>query len=132
MLDLTATMTDSIATVGNRVLLVDDHDLARRALGRLLVAVGYDVTDVADGAQALQALEAGPEFDFLLTDVRLPDLDGREIVQVAQTHDPRPLIALITGWDIEPEECARLGIDWLFLKPVDVRDLVAKLAARRA
>lgn len=126
MLDLTTT-----APGGNRILLVDDHDLARRTLGRLLAAVGYDVTDVADGAQALQALEAGPEFDYLLTDVRLPDLDGREIVQVARTHDPRPRIALITGWDIDPEECTRLGIDWLFLKPVDIRDLMAKLASHR-
>lgn len=130
MLDLTA--SQPTAAVGNRILLVDDHDLARRALVRLLSAVGYDVTDVPDGAQALRALEAGPEFDYLLTDVRLPDLDGREIVQVARTHDPRPLIALITGWDIEPEECARLGIDWLFPKPIDVRDLMAKLASRRA
>lgn len=131
MLDLTAT-ADPSTTPGNRILLVDDHDLARRALVRLLSAVGYDVTDVADGTQALRALEVGPEFDYLLTDVRLPDLDGREIVRAAQGHDPRPLIALITGWDIEPEECDRLGIDWLFLKPVDVRDLVAKLASRRA
>ena len=130
MLDVT-TINEPTGPNRNRILLVDDHDLGRRSLARLLVALGFDVTSVSDGTRALEALEAGPEFDYLLTDVRLPDLDGREIVQVARQHVPRPLIALITGWDIEPEECTRLGIDWLFLKPVDVRDLVAKLEARR-
>ncbi len=95
-------------------MLVDDHDVGRRSLARLLDALGYDVTSAADGASALEALEVGPGFDYLLTDVRLPDLDGREIVQVARLHEPRPLIALITGWDIDPSECDRLGIDYLF------------------
>ena len=129
MLDLTPISPAPAPPAPKRVLLVDDHDLGRKSLARLLVALGFDVTSVADGAHALAALEDGPEFQYLLTDVRLPDLDGREIVQVARRHDPRPLIALITGWDIEEEECVRLGIDWLFLKPVDVRDLIAKLGA---
>ena len=114
-----------------RVLLVDDHDVGRRSLARLLDALGFDVTSAADGASALEALEVGPDFDYLLTDVRLPDLDGREIVQVARQHEPRPLIALITGWDIDQSECDRLGIDYLFLKPVDIQELVAKLHKSR-
>ena len=123
--------TDVGTPVRSRLLLVDDHDLGRKSLARLLDALGFDVTSAADGASALEALEAGPRFDFLLTDVRLPDLDGREIVQVARLHEPRPLIALITGWDIDPGECDRLGIDYLFLKPVDIQELIAKLQRTR-
>ena len=115
----------------SRVLLVDDHDVGRRSLARLLDALGFDVTSAADGASALAALEVGPRFDYLLTDVRLPDLDGREIVEIARQRVPRPLIALITGWDIDPSECDRLGIDYLFLKPVDIQELVAKLQKSR-
>ena len=111
----------------SRLLLVDDHDVGRKSLARLLEAMGFDVTSVADGTSALHALDIQPDFDFLLTDVRLPDLDGREIVEVARQREPRPLIALITGWDIDPSECERLGIDWLFLKPVNIQDMVAKL-----
>ena len=114
-------------TMRPRILLVDDHDVGRTTLARLLDALGYDVTTARDGAEAQEALAAGPMFDVLLTDVRLPDLDGRELVHVARRVDPRPTIALITGWDVDPDECRRLGVDWLFLKPVDVRDLVAKL-----
>ncbi len=116
----------------SRVLLVDDHDVGRRSLARLLVAMGYDVTSVGDGASALEALQVGPDFDYLLTDVRLPDLDGREIVQIAQKHKPRPMIALITGWDIDRDECDRLGVDWLFLKPVNIQELISKLQKGQA
>ena len=125
------TATDAMPAPRHRLLLVDDHDVGRKSLARLLDALGYDVTAAADGASALKALEIGPRFDYLLTDVRLPDLDGREIVLVARQHDPRLLIALITGWDIDPGECDRLGIDYLFLKPVDIQELVATLQGNR-
>lgn len=111
----------------SRLLLVDDHDVGRKSLARLLEAMGFDVTSVSDGSSAIDALHMGPNFDYLLTDVRLPDLDGREIVQLARQREPRPLIALITGWDIDPEECDRLGIDWLFLKPVNIQEMITKL-----
>lgn len=110
-----------------RVLLVDDHDIGRKSLARLLEAMGFDVTAVIDGTSAFEKLEKEIGFDYLLTDVRLPDLDGREIVQVARRLVPKPRIALITGWDVEPDESVRLGIDWVFLKPLDVQDMVAKL-----
>ena len=110
-----------------RILLVDDHDVGRRSLARLLDALGYDVTSVEDGRSALEALKTLPRPDYVLTDVRLPDLDGREIVQAARHLSPLPRIALITGWDVEPDEPERLGIDWVFLKPLDVMDIVAKL-----
>lgn len=110
-----------------RVLLVDDHDLGRRTLARLLEALGFDVTSVVDGTSALEALRTAPEPDYVLTDVRLPDFDGREVVHAARQLVPTPRIALITGWDIEPGEPDRIGVDWVFLKPVNIQDLVAKL-----
>ena len=126
-------VNSSVSTVPtrSRLLLVDDHEVGRKSLARLLEAMGFDVTSVADGTSALDALNLEPGFDYLLTDVRLPDIDGREIVEVARQRDPRPLIALITGWDIDPSECERLGIDWLFLKPVNIQDMVAKLQERQ-
>ncbi len=120
--------TDGPATnPRSRVLLVDDHETGRKSLARLLDALGYDVTSVADGASALQTLAASPRFDFVLTDVRLPDFDGREVVVAARQIDPRPLIGFITGWDVDPEERHQLGVDWVFLKPLDIQDIVAKL-----
>src|SRR4051794_7773628 len=86
-----------------RVLLVDDNAGERVALARLLELKGYEVTTVADGASALEALRTVPPFDVLLTDLRLPDLDGREVALSAGRLAPRPLVALMTGWDVDTE-----------------------------
>ena len=112
-----------------RILLVDDNEASQRGLARFLEAEGYAVTLAFDGASALEALEAGPPPDFVLTDLRLPDLDGREVAQSARRLVPPPRVALITGWDLDPELEATdsWGIDWYFQKPVNVRELLEKL-----
>ncbi len=110
-----------------RVLVVDDHELGRNSLARLLGVLGYEITAVKDGESAIETMEHDHTFDYVLTDLRLPDLDGREVVQAAHRLLESPRIALITGWDVEPEETDRLGIDWVFLKPLDVQMIVAAL-----
>jgi CheY-like chemotaxis protein len=110
-----------------RVLVVDDHEVGRKSLARLLGVMGYEITAVKDGQSAIVAMEREPSFDYVLTDLRLPDLDGREVVQAAHRLLDSARIALITGWDVEPEESDRLGIDWVFLKPLDVQFIVSKL-----
>src|SRR5581483_6038996 len=82
-----------------RVLLVEDNDAASKGLARLLESEGFAVSPAPDGLSAVRALQTEPPFDFLLTDLRLPDLDGREVARIAR-EQPAPLfIALITGWD---------------------------------
>ncbi len=112
-----------------RILLVDDNEASQRGLARFLEAEGYAVTLAFDGASALKALEAGPPPDFVLTDLRLPDIDGRELARSARQLVPPPRVALITGWDLDSERETpdSWGIEWYFLKPLDVRDLVEKL-----
>jgi DNA-binding response OmpR family regulator len=114
---------------GRRVLLVEDNHAASKGLCKLLEAHGFEVAVVPDGTSALAALRDGPPPDILLTDLQLPDLDGREIARHAHQLEPTPWVALITGWDVpaEPDENARWGIDWVFSKPLDVRALLAKL-----
>jgi DNA-binding response OmpR family regulator len=114
-----------------RILLVEDNPVASRSLARLLEAWGFEVTVRPDGASALRALELPPPPDFLLTDLRLPDIDGREIARHSRGLVPPPRVALITGWDLDadPAEYAKWGIDWVFPKPVDIKKLVARLRA---
>jgi CheY-like chemotaxis protein len=112
-----------------RVLLVEDNDAASRGLARLLEASGFDVTVMHDGTSALRTLESAPPPDFVLTDLRLPDLDGREIAQHARLLVPPPRIALITGWDIDDDlpDYESSGIEWIFPKPLDLPSLIARL-----
>lgn len=112
-----------------RVLLVEDNDAASRGLSKLLIALGFEVQVVFDGASALEALRTSPPPNFVLTDLRLPDLDGREVALAARQLIPPPRIALITGWDLERDrhDVALWGIDWFFTKPLNVHELVSKL-----
>jgi CheY-like chemotaxis protein len=112
-----------------RVLLVDDSPEGRRSLARLLELSGFEVRSCPDLASALEALRSGPPPDVLLTDLFLPDGDGREAAEVAAALEPRPFIALITGWTLsDDDEGPSAGaIDRVFLKPVDIRSLVQSL-----
>ena len=112
-----------------RLLLVDDNAEGRRALARLLELYGYEVTAVADGASALEILRRTPPPDVLLTDLFLPDLDGRDIARQSRVIAPATTIVMITGWDFgtDAPSCEDAGVDLLFLKPVNVTELVTKL-----
>ncbi len=66
------------AGTGRRVLLVEDDEAASKGLAKLLQVHGFEVETACDGATALQALAQPPPPDFLLTDMQLPDIDGRE------------------------------------------------------
>lgn len=115
-----------------RVLLVDDNAEGRRALQRVLALHGLDVTAVADGASALEAMLADPPPDAVLLDLMLPDIDGMELARHACAVAPRPYVAMVTGWTIDVDVDALLatGVDDVFQKPLDIDALMAKLRAR--
>jgi CheY-like chemotaxis protein len=127
MIHLNAVEIEGAEAPRPRILVVDDHEVGRKSLARLLGALGYEITAVKDGESAIEAMGREPAFDYVLTDLRLPDLDGREVVLAAHRLLDSARIALITGWDVEPEEKDRLGIDWVFLKPLDIQTIVTKL-----
>ena len=111
----------------SRVLLVDDNRAERMALSRLFEIRGFSVSAVADGRSAIAAIDRGQLFDILITDLRLPDIDGREIALRASKIRPKPLVALMTGWDPDHEDRQQWGIDLIFIKPIDSADMVLRL-----
>jgi DNA-binding response OmpR family regulator len=112
-----------------RVLLVEDNEAARKGLARLLEAHGFEVATFHDGESALNALATEAPPDYVLTDLRLPDLDGREVAQRARQLRPAPRVALITGWDLDTGlgDQADWGVDWVLTKPVDIHELISLL-----
>src|ERR1700704_1357327 len=80
-----------------RVLIVEDHAPTRLAMSKLLRDVGADVVTARDGEEGLGYLLT-QKFDILLTDLRMPVMDGFELLQhcqtLPQTHRPKRVIAI--------------------------------------
>jgi two-component system cell cycle sensor histidine kinase/response regulator CckA len=81
-----------------RILLVEDEPAVRRTATRALRFLGYTVVDLpaAEPAMALSDLELA-EVDLLVTDVRLPGLDGTRLAQELSSRSPRLLTILMSG-----------------------------------
>lgn len=115
-----------------KILLVDDHDINRRAISLMLEPLGAEVTTACSGAEALGAL-AGRPFDVVLMDVNMPDMNGRDAVRSLRASEganrATPVIA-VTG-DTAPgdvQRCLEAGMnDWV-AKPIDAGQLYNALA----
>jgi CheY-like chemotaxis protein len=105
------------------VLVVDDDPVVRKVLHRTLERAGYVVVLASDGLRALHLLEDNETLDLLITDVLMPGLDGRELVQ-ALRRDPRfqqlPMIIMSATVGIrEIQRLLELGASRFLAKPLD-------------
>lgn len=129
------------STAPRRVLVVDDEETIRRALGRFLRTRGYDVELAANGDEALERLHAaagmGLGFAAMLCDVRMPGLNGVELVPRALAVDGDLAIMMLTAVNDAPTATEALGggaMDYL-MKPVELMDLqraLERVLERRA
>lgn len=81
----------------HRVLIVDDEQGVRGVLTEMLKAGGYPAESVSEGREALRALRTTP-FDVMITDVRLPDISGLELLAVVRDKYPWLPVIVITGY----------------------------------
>ena len=105
-----------------RVLVVDDHDINRRAIQLILQPLGCDVTTAADGMAALTACDA-EVFDVIFMDVRMPELDGRETTRRIRSQGgpnaPTPVIAVTADTSAEDiAACMAAGMTYFVPKPI--------------
>src|SRR5690242_8134067 len=110
------------------VLVVDDEDGIRQALDRFLSRLGYRVLQASSGAEALdkQAAEAP---HVMLSDIRMPNMSGVELVPRALAQDADLAVIMLTAID-EPRtaiECLKLGAYDYLIKPVDLDELEMSL-----
>src|SRR6185437_11679234 len=120
------------------VLIVDDDATIRRALGDALAAGGYEVNAVESAAAALSAA-ARQKPDVILSDVRMPDMDGLELLRTLRERLPSLPVVLMTAFDDMPTvvEAMKHGAVEFLVKPLDLDDLQRSLdrvvedAARR-
>lgn len=114
-----------------RVLVVDDHDINRRAVELILAPLGCDISTAADGLLALAQCET-KAFDVIFMDVRMPELDGRETTRRLRAgggiNADVPVIAVTA--DTAPDDiaaCMAAGMTYFVSKPLTPAALLGAL-----
>jgi DNA-binding NtrC family response regulator len=107
-----------------RILLADDDPSLRRVVQVKLQRNGYTVEAVADGSTALELLELD-SFDLLLSDIRMPGIDGIELLETVRGRWPELQVVLITAHAAVPQavEAVKLGAFDYITKPFEDEQL---------
>ena len=115
--------------MGAHILIVEDEEKLARFVELELVHEGYEVTKCTDGREALDTAESG-QFDLILLDIMLPELNGLEVLRRLRKTSEVPVI-LLTAKSEEQDEIDGLnyGADEYVTKPFSPRTLVARVDA---
>ncbi len=123
--------TDSVSTVDGgaegvpaTIIVVDDEEAVRTLVAEFLEDFGYHVLQADGGATALRLLEADPHVRLLVTDIRMPDMSGLELVTQAAAIRPALKIILISGYFVTQHVKRRL-----LRKPFRMLELAAAVRA---
>ena len=111
------------------VLIVDDQEDIRSTLATILEAEGYETIEAADGKTALSIL-AETEIDAMLLDIKMPGLDGIQVLERAKKSDPRVEIIMISAHgEIDTAvRCVKMGAYDFVPKPLDQDQILVDLA----
>ena len=113
---------------GERVLVVEDEDDARKGLVEILGMLGYAVVGAGTGEDAL-AVPVVPPFDALVTDLRLPGVQGGEVARALRARWPNLAVILMSGYPQEAaaQDLLRSGSARFLQKPFGLDSLVREL-----
>ena len=126
-------------TGNGRVLVVDDEPSVRTVVRMALEKVGYDVLEAENGEQAIETINTGENrlvLDAVICDIRMPKMNGVEIVDYFQREYPRVPLIVFTAYPNTDMAIAfmRRGLVDYLVKPVaaeKLRDAVARAMERR-
>lgn len=116
--------------MAKKIIVIDDEELITKTLLRLLNKEGYDTTVVRSGKEAIEKVKE-TDFDLIISDVRMPELDGIETIKEIRPYlkksnkKPIPEI-LITGYADKDkyEEAVNLKVADYIYKPFDIKDFL--------
>jgi two-component system KDP operon response regulator KdpE len=120
--------------VQRNILVVDDEPQITRVLKTTLSSQGYGIRTATDGKQALQEMK-GWSPDLVITDLRMPNMDGLELCRAIRAESRVPIIVLsVKGEEAIKVESLDAGADDYVTKPFSVNELLARVRAalRRA
>jgi CheY-like chemotaxis protein len=101
-----------------RILVLDDDPVVTLSCKRILGAEGYSISTVEKGEEALNKL-AKEDYDLLISDVRLPDISGMEVLKESRIIKPKTDVVIITGYPTleDARESTKLGAQEYIEKP---------------
>jgi two-component system NtrC family response regulator len=111
-----------------RILIVDDEKVQREMLAGFLNKQGYKVVAAEDGAMALEKFSDGA-FDLVLTDFRMPGLDGLTLLKEIRRRNPETMVVMMTAYGTVNTAVAAMkegAYDYL-TKPIDLDELLLKI-----
>jgi two-component system cell cycle sensor histidine kinase/response regulator CckA len=110
------------------ILLVEDNAMVRRSIETTLRALGYGVAAVASGDECIEAMhKAGHPIDLLITDVIMPNMSGKELIDRVRAITPDVPVVFMSGYDRATLEIAAqpAASEHFLQKPFDGEDLSA-------
>ncbi len=116
--------TDTLTSI----LLVDDEEVIRKSFARELAMEGFAVTAVADGDEAIKALETN-SYAVVVTDLIMPGTDGFGVLKATKRLAPSTGVIILTGYgDMGAAiDALRLGADDFTLKPCEIEELIFRI-----
>ncbi len=130
----TKILSEVTAMISRPILIVDDEKNIRLTLSQTLETLGTEIDTAADGEEALAKLK-GREFGLILLDIRMPGMDGMEVLRRVREMRPDIRIIMITAYGTVESavEAMKLGAVDFLQKPFDpeeIRELVLRVADR--
>jgi CheY-like chemotaxis protein len=115
-----------------RVLVVDDDEVFRTVLSKILTSLGYEVVETRNAAEAIGTMPT-KKIDLVITDLLMPEKDGFELIRFLRRHAPTvPVIVMSGGGKVGPaiylDMAEQLGADYALVKPFSKNDLQNAIA----
>ena len=112
----------------SKILVVDDEDALRTVLSIGLTSEGYNVSTASDGDEAISGLQK-ETFDLVLLDVKMPRMNGFEVLKFIKEKHPIMKVVMLTGsGDLKDAiESKKLGAEGFVAKPCDLVDLLTTI-----
>lgn len=110
-----------------KILIVDDEELVTETLAGMFQLKGFDVMRALDGETSLKLIQENTPH-LVLLDIKLPGIDGLEVLKTLRQDYPQVFVVVMTGYDVEyKKRVEQIGCDGFFVKPILVNELKARI-----